>query len=130
MKRGVMLKAILLSIKPEYVYKILEGTKKYEFRKRIARKNSSYLLVYCTSPIKKVVAKVEICETICDTPSALWKLTNAESGISKIKYREYFRGCKTAYAYKLGKVEIFSPPKDLEDYNVSFAPQSFLYVDI
>lgn len=56
-----MLKAILLSIKPEYVYKILEGTKKYEFRKRIARKNSSYLLVYCTSPIKKVVAKVEIC---------------------------------------------------------------------
>ena len=29
-----------------------------------------------------------------------------------------------------GKVEIFDPPRDLSDYNVIFAPQSFLYVDI
>ena len=29
-----------------------------------------------------------------------------------------------------GKVEIFDPPRDLLDYNITLAPQSFSYVDI
>jgi predicted transcriptional regulator len=124
------LKAILLSIKPEYVDRILAGTKKYEYRKRLARSNSSVLLIYSTYPIMKVVAKVEILGTICAAPSTLWEQTKSNAGISRKKYREYFHGCKIACAYELGKVEIFDPPRDLSDYNVIFAPQSFLYVDI
>lgn len=124
------MKAILLSIKPEYVDRILAGTKKYEYRKRLARSNSSVLLIYSTYPIMKVVAKVEILGTICAAPSTLWKQTKSNAGISRKKYREYFHGCKIACAYELGKVEIFDPPRDLSDYNVIFAPQSFLYVDI
>lgn len=124
------MKAILLSIKPEYVGRILAGTKKYEYRKRLALSDSPTILVYSTSPIMKVVAKVEIRGTICASPSTLWEQTKSNSGISRKKYREYFRGCKTAYAYKLGKVERFDPPHDLADYNIVFAPQSFSYVDI
>ena len=124
------MKAILLSIKPEYVDRILTGTKKYEYRKRLARSNSSVLLVYSTSPVMKVVAKVEIRGTISAAPSTLWEQTKNNAGISRKKYREYFHGCKKAYAYKLGKVEIFNPPRDLSDYDVTLAPQSFSYVDI
>ena len=124
------MKAILLSIKPEYVDRILAGTKKYEYRKRLARSNNSVLLVYSTSPVMKVVAKVEILGTICAAPSTLWEQTKSNAGIIRKKYREYFHGCKTAYAYKLGKVEIFDPPRDLLDYNITLAPQSFSYVDI
>ena len=124
------MRAILLSIKPEYVDRILAGTKKYEYRKRLARSNSSVLLIYSTYPIMKVVAKVEILGTICAAPSTLWEQTKSNAGISRKKYREYFHGCKIACAYELGKVEIFDPPRDLSDYNVIFAPQSFLYVDI
>ena len=124
------MKAILLSIKPEYVDRILAGTKKYEYRKRLARSNSSVLLIYSTYPIMKVVAKVEILGTICAAPYTLWEQTKSNAGISRKKYREYFHGCKIACAYELGKVEIFDPPRDLSDYNVIFAPQSFLYVDI
>ena len=124
------MKAILLSIKPEYVDRILAGTKKYEYRKRLARSNSSVLLIYSTYPIMKVVAKVEILGTICAAPSTLLEQTKSNAGISRKKYREYFHGCKIACAYELGKVEIFDPPRDLSDYNVIFAPQSFLYVDI
>ena len=115
------MKAILLSIKPEYVDRILAGTKKYEYRKRLARSDSSVLLVYSTSPVMKVVAKVEILGTICAAPSTLWEQTKSNAGISRKKYREYFHGCKT---------EIFDPPRDLLDYNITLAPQSFSYVDI
>ena len=109
---------------------LLAGTKKYEYRKRLARSDSSVLLVYSTSPVMKVVAKVEILGTICAAPSTLWEQTKSNAGISRKKYREYFHGCKTACAYELGKVEIFDPPRDLLDYNITLAPQSFSYVDI
>ena len=124
------MKAILLSIKPEYVERILAGTKKYEYRKRLARNKSSILLVYSTSPIMKIVARVEIRGTISAAPYTLWEQTKSNAGISRKKYREYFHGCKTAYAYELGKVERFNPPHDLSDYNIMIAPQSFSYVDI
>ena len=124
------MKAILLSIKPEYVERILAGTKKYEYRKRLARSESSILLIYSTSPIMKVVAKAEIRGTISTAPSTLWEQTKSNAGISRKKYREYFHGCKTAYAYELGEVEKFDPPHDLSDYNITLAPQSCSYVDI
>lgn len=124
------MKAILLSIKPEYVDKILSGTKKYEYRKRLAQIENCTMLVYSTSPVMKVVAKVEICNTLSAAPSTLWEQTKNEAGISRSKYREYFKGCKTAHAYRLGKVEVFEPPKELSEFNITVAPQSYMYVDI
>ena len=46
---------ILISINPEYVEKILAGTKKYEYRRRAAKDVSS-LVIYETDHTKKVVA--------------------------------------------------------------------------
>lgn len=88
------MKAILLSIKPEYVDRILAGTKKYEYRKRLARSNSSVLLVYSTSPVMKVVAKVEILGTICAAPSTLWEQTKSNAGISEKNIGNIFMGAK------------------------------------
>lgn len=78
----------------------------------------------------KVVAKADIINTICAAPTSLWEKTKANAGISRKKYREYFHGCKTAYAYELGKIQIFDIPKNLSDYNIPFAPQSFTYVEL
>ncbi len=124
------MKAILLSIKPEYVEKILGGQKKYEYRKRLAKTESSIILIYSTSPIMKVVAKVEVVDTICAAPSTLWEKTKRNAGISRRKYREYFHGCKKAYAYQLGEIQIFDIPKSLSEFNISLAPQSFAYVEL
>lgn len=124
------MKAILLSIKPEYVEKILQGGKKFEYRKRLAKEDVSYIYVYSTAPSMKVVASVHIEGYLSDSPTALWEKTKAAAGISRAKFRDYFRGCKTAYAYKLGKVEVFESPKNLSDFGVAVAPQSFVYIKI
>lgn len=124
------MKALLLSIKPEYVEKILQGEKKFEYRKRLAKEDVSYIYVYSTAPSKKVVASVHIEGHLSDSPTALWEKTKAAAGISRAKFRDYFRGCKTAYAYKLGKVEVFESPKNLSDFGVAVAPQSFVYIKI
>ena len=124
------MKALLLSIKPEYVEKILQGEKKFEYRKRLAKEDVSYIYVYSTAPSMKVVASVHIEGHLSDSPTALWEKTKAAAGISRAKFRDYFRGCKTAYAYKLGKVEVFESPKNLSDFGVAAAPQSFVYIKI
>lgn len=48
---------MLLSIKPEYVKKILSGKKKYEFRKFHCHDDVDTIVIYCTSPVKKLSRK-------------------------------------------------------------------------
>ncbi len=120
--------SILLSIKPEYVERIFSGSKRYEFRKRLANKSVSKILMYSTAPIMKVVGEVQIVETISASPTALWQSTNKFAGISRDKYREYYKGCKVAYAYRLGQVTRYEPPKELSEFNISLPPQSFIYL--
>ena len=122
------MKDIILSIKPEYVQKIIDGTKKYEYRRRIAKENIRYIYIYSTYPVMKVVAKVEVTRVLSASPSSLWEKTKSMAGISREKYREYFKGCKIAYAYELKKVIAFDEPKELAEYNVTFVPQSFVYL--
>ena len=46
---------LLLSIRPEFVEKIISHEKKYEFRKRIFRKNVDKIFIYSSSPEKKII---------------------------------------------------------------------------
>lgn len=119
---------VLISIKPEYVDKILNGTKKYEYRKMLAKKDVSSLIIYSTWPVMKIVGEVEVVGTIEMSPSSLWEKTKKEAGISRKKYREYFQGRKKAYAYVLGIVTQYESDKKLVDIGVQQAPQSFLYL--
>ena len=123
------MKALLLSIKPEYVDRILVGTKKYEYRKRLAKESFDKIYIYSTSPVMKVVGAVEVLGRLERSPSALWEETKTKAGISRAKYREYFKNCKKAYAYQLGEVTVFDVPLDLNDLGISAAPQSFVYIE-
>lgn len=120
---------ILLSIKPEYCKKIFEGTKKYEFRKHLARNDVSKIVVYSTSPEKKVIGEIEVIGTLSMKKTPLWETTKKQAGISREKYREYFKNTQEAHAYILGNTKIYTTPKILSDFGVTQAPQSFLYLE-
>jgi predicted transcriptional regulator len=64
---------ILLSIKPEYTNRILEGSKKFEFRRSIAKRKVDRILIYSTAPEMKVVAMVEVLDILKDSPKKLWE---------------------------------------------------------
>ena len=119
---------ILLSINPEYTERILDGTKKYEFRKRIANKPVNKILMYSTAPTMQVVGEVQVIETISTSPTALWELAKKFAGISHDMYKDYFKGCKIAYAYKLGEVTKYEQPKELVEFSIYQAPRSFVYI--
>lgn len=119
---------ILLSIKPEYAAKIFDHTKQYEFRKRIPQKPIKRVVVYSSNPVQRVIGEFEVIETVQMKPSPLWERTKKTAGIPRAKFREYFHGSKTAYALKVGRTELYQVPKELKDYGILNAPQSFLYL--
>lgn len=121
---------IMLSINPEYSIKILQGTKKYEFRRQIAKQKVDRILIYSTAPEIKVVGSVKVKNVISDSPENLWEKTKHYSGICKEKYFKYFENKELAYAYELGDVECFNIPKKLDEYKIKAAPQSFIYISI
>lgn len=120
---------ILLSIKPEYSKRIFNGTKKYEFRKHIAKKKIDRIIVYSSSPDQMVLGEVSVIGTISMKPSPLWELTKKDAGISRAKFRKYFHGCREAHAYKLGNLIKYDVPKELSDFGLIQAPQSFVYIN-
>lgn len=121
---------VLFSIKPEYAERILNGTKRYEFRKSVPRnKQVSKIVIYATKPIGKVVGEITIAGVIEDEPAALWRITRKYSGINKLLYMKYFRGRKKGYAISIGNPVRYAEQLDLLHVSGSaIAPQSFRYI--
>ncbi len=119
---------VLLSIKPEYVEKILSGEKRYEFRKRIWKKEVDRVFIYSTSPVKRIVASFKPGTIIEGSPDELWKRYGRASGVSEREFNDYFRNIASGHA-----IEIIDPTRLKEIANLSkiskdfAAPQSFYY---
>ena len=125
------MKAVLLSIKPEFAHKIFEGSKKFEFRKQVFKDTSvKKVIVYSSSPEQKVIGEFEIETILSGTPDNIWIQTSFSSGITQEFYDEYFEGRDKAYAIKVASTKMYRKQKTLADFNVQSAPQSFAYVEV
>jgi len=97
---------VLLSIKPEYAEKILNGTKRFEYRKSAPRNEAvRTVVIYATMPVGKVVGEFEVAGVLRESPDALWKQTKTASGITRKFFDEYFSGRSST----LRKPEHFGP---------------------
>lgn len=119
----------LLSIKPEYAFKIFEGEKKFEFRKIIFKNpNIKTVVVYASSPVKQVIGEFEIDDIFSLAPDMLWEMTKEHSGISEEFFFEYFANREVAHAIKIKKTRRYRKPLNLkEDFNAA-PPQSYRYL--
>jgi len=122
---------VLLSIKPKYVEKIIEGTKTYEFRKLVFKTltESERVYIYSSSPVKKIIGSFSVETIIEDKPRRLWDLCRNCAGISEKDFYEYFKNKETGFAISIKSLEIFDKPidpyKNIENFR---APQSYCYI--
>lgn len=122
---------VLLSIKPKYANSILNGSKRFEFRKKIFKKQDvKSVVLYATQPVGKVVGEFKVKSVLKASPQELWQQTNKHAGISKKDYYSYFAGCATAYAIVISNPKEYRCMLDLDDLKdvVSRPPQSFMYL--
>lgn len=121
---------ILLSIKPEFVYKIFDGTKKYEYRKTIfLNSNVVSAVVYATIPVGMVVGEFSIKQIHRGSPKEIWNKTKVNSGITWKFFNEYFQGRKEAFAIEIGDKKIFEKPISVKEFTGdNNPPQYFCYI--
>ena len=125
---------VLLSIKPKFVEEIRNGTKKYEFRKRIFRNIQDYttVYIYSSSPIKQITGKFTIsaCNIYEGAPNDLWEQFQEHAGINKEDFFHYFEKNEKGYAINIENCEWFEKPIEPKELFTSFiAPQSFKYIE-
>ena len=67
---------VLLSIKPEFVERIFDGSKKYEYRKMLFKRNDiNVVVIYASAPVKRVVGEFRIKDIFSESVDVLWERT-------------------------------------------------------
>ena len=118
---------ILISINPQHVEKILTGLKKCEYRTRKPNRDVNTMIIYETSPTKKVVAICELEKVLTLPKEELWNKTKDFSGTTKERFDKYFKKQDTATGFIIKSIKRCN--KDLIDYGIKFVPQSYIYLD-
>ena len=120
---------VLMSIKPKFVEKIFAGSKTFELRKKLFKRTVDTIVIYSSSPKKKVVGEIIIDKIISSTPRLLWKSYKNNLGISEKEYFKYYKNSKVAYAIKIKKVIKYKKELELKDFGMEKAPQSYQYIN-
>lgn len=161
------MKSILMSIKPEWVDKILDKEKTIEVRKRFPKDYRGWVYIYCTKSrgrviylpwefeVKevngefiadtdftegngKVVARFW-CDRVYEIESVCHGMSYIAKGISQMEIAEasrldrkavhgYLKG-KNGYGIHISKLEVFDKPKEIGEFKVSRAPQSWQWIE-
>ncbi|HNW52120.1 MAG TPA: hypothetical protein PKH79_13635 [Prolixibacteraceae bacterium] len=121
---------VLLSIKPEFAEKIFEGTKRYVFRRTLFKNpDVKTVVVYASSPVKKVIGEFEIDSVLHLETSSLWENTKEFAGISEEYFFDYFGEKKSGFAIKIKKSVRYPKALSLEKEFNAKPPQSFVYLE-
>lgn len=122
---------VLLSVKPQFAEAILAGEKTFEFRRAVFRReNVRIVVLYASSPTRKVVGEFIIDEVLSLHLDALWGVTKDGGAIDRSYFDQYFEGLLTGYALKVKRARRYRSPLCLRtDFGITHPPQSFRYID-
>lgn len=120
---------VILSIKPKYASKILEGKKTYELRKTIFKNTEiKTVLIYASAPISKIIGEFQIEKIVHLELDELWNVVKEKAEVDKDFFDEYFDSKEKGYAISIKNVKKYKINIDIsEEYGLK-APQSFAYI--
>lgn len=134
-KGGIVIvkpKNVIISIKPEYAFKIISGEKTIELRRKfpIDAVEGGIALIYASSPIKEIIGYA-IIEKVREYPiDTLWKKCSKKACVTKDFFYSYFDGTDSGFALKLREPVELNEPVHINRMRDEFflsAPQSFRY---
>lgn len=123
---------VVLSVRPNYSDKIMDGRKTIELRRRfpVSAPKGTIAYIYSTSPVRAMVGSAEIAEVVKLSVPDLWKKYGKMAQIERQAFDDYFSGLDRGVALKFKNVRRFARKIDLSELRKRFAfepPQSFLY---
>lgn len=137
------MKAVMLSIRPEWCEKIAQGRKTMELRKSKPKLELPFkCFIYCTkhrpeltqSAFSEEISNGRVVgEFVCDAVLSHCEMANADlaeqmSCVRREKIREYSDG-KEVFGWHISNLEIYETPENLGTFGMSRPPQSWCYVE-
>jgi predicted transcriptional regulator len=86
------------------------------------------VVVYASSPMKKVIGEFEIECILFDELNNLWQNTHQYAGIDKSHFLNYFSDKQQGYAIAIKNTKAYSAPLSLKENFNMLPPQSFSYI--
>jgi predicted transcriptional regulator len=129
---GNALRAFVLSIRPTYIERILDGRKTIELRRRFPTEigAAALVLLYSTSPVQAIVGSARLTAVSQRSLRALWREFGTEAAVTRSEFDAYFSGAGQGCALRLTDVHEFESPIHLTDLAREFEfspPQSYCY---
>ncbi len=133
LQSNMFAKDVLVSIKPEYAFRILNGQKTIELRRKFPETctigGTAY--IYTSSPVMAVTGRFKISDVRKLTIEELWTEYGEAACISERAFFDYFSGISYGYAIVVEDPEELDQhiPRDLLKEIFNFTPpQSFRYL--
>jgi predicted transcriptional regulator len=125
--------ALLLSVRPAFVQRILEGTKTAELRRvRPTARVGQRVLIYSTSPTMALLASAVVEGVESGSPVGMWDRVRRKAGVSREEYLRYFASAEMASAIWLSEITPFERPLSLSQLRERWPwfrpPQSYCFV--
>ena len=120
---------ILISIKPAYAEAILSGRKTVEFRKASFPKRVGTMVLYATSPVKRIVGLAKVRAVVVLSPEGAWRRYRNCGAIDRRSFDTYYARSKKAVCLEIEKAHRLDPAINPYRAVKAFrAPQSFRYL--
>ena len=153
------MKAVLISIKPDWVEKILNGEKTVEIRKTMPKLKAPFkVYIYCSKirtakdnfiyikePIGNGIYNMNpiidgkvVAEFTCDYFEKIMNIYYLEeeleailqgSCVSNSEFYSYIADRPCCYGWHISDLKIYDEPKIITEFNIKKAPQSWQYVE-
>jgi len=126
-------KVLLLSIKPEYANKILDGEKSIEFRRvRPNVEAGDLCLIYASGAQRALIGAFEVGGVVETSAPNMWRKWGKHAGADRATFMNYFDGSKSAYGILIRNSERLKKEIPLVSLRKLFTgfrpPQSFRYL--
>jgi len=123
---------VVLSIRPQYSSKIMEGRKTVELRRRfpVSAPGGTVAYIYSTSPVRAMVGVAEIKNVLKLPIEQIWSEFENCALIDRVDFENYFQGLDFGFALLFEEVRPLSRPIPLQELRDRFSfepPQSYLY---
>lgn len=121
---------MLLSLKPRFAARIYDGSKSIELRRVRPCREVARVLIYETSPVKRITGWFTLRWIRLLSPTKAWSRFRRHLGISRRAFRAYFQNCRTAVLLAVSQTRRLAFGVKLSSVRTGMKPpQSYVYLD-
>ncbi|MBK7194692.1 MAG: ASCH domain-containing protein [Myxococcales bacterium] len=120
-------------MKPRFAQRIASGRKTVELRRRFPQMAGAPLLLYSTRPVSAIIGCAVVQAVHYDSPTALWRRYGQSSAVTRVEFRDYFRGCARGAAVVIKDYCSLAPLtlSSIQEHWSGFKPpQSYCYAPL